>query len=785
MRYLFAFATFWATVLLSVPSAHALEAGAAKVEITPAIGVPLNGYGDRWGRNSVAKHDPLWSRALFLDDGETKVLLVNLDLCVVNPALRSRVLELAPAEVPPEHIVLTATHTHNGHGGMIEMLSMRTISGRFMPEVLEETATKIAQSMQEAIRARRRATLGYGTAKQTVLSCNRRVSEGPIDEQIGVVAVQDADGNAMAILTNFAAHPTSVGDADMYLFSADYPGFYYAEMEKLASKGCVALFMNGAAGNQRTTAPEDTSGWARTEEVGRLLAVRAKAVVNEMSFGDAKLKVNHAQPMLPETLLPFMPDSVFLQTLEINDLLLTFVPGEPCVELGLELRRRALARGYKAQFTVGLANNHLMYFVPRSLYSTLGYESAATIYGPGIAHWFYRQFDALMTRGKAEEPAQETVAAPESVALASGVTRVTLQGSPYALGQQRAALFASSLTKRYERKVVAPIQSGALAPKTGLWTAFPKWIDPSPLAVPAMAIRARTLLAGIAPSVFDELEGTAAGVHLPFDAFWLAQNATLLMENAENPALFETPLCTMFAVLGDRAGADDILVGRNLDWAESETPCIVETRPDTGHAFVQVGFPWNVGVFTGMNDAGLVVAVERVAALGTPALEGAPVELVLREVLETSATVSAAAERLRGCTYLRGFNVLLAGDSEDASQALVLQYGDTLSERTAEEGLLLGVLPDSETADATARCRYERVSALLADERIVGRTEIQSVLQDKALGRVGMAQVWNEQTQHSVVFAPRSRTLYVAVPDDQGRPSPYVEVKLEGESHHE
>ena len=46
---------------------------------------------------------------------------------------------------------------------------------------------------------------------------------------------------------------------------------------------------------------------------------------------------------------------------------LTFIPGEPCVEIALELRNRALARGYKAQFTVGLANDYVMYFTPKQL----------------------------------------------------------------------------------------------------------------------------------------------------------------------------------------------------------------------------------------------------------------------------------------------------------------------------------------------------------------------------------------------------------------------------------
>ena len=87
--------------------AHAFEAGAAKQEITPPVGAPLNGYGNRMGRPSISVHDPLWARALYLDDGTTRLILVNADLCFINPELRARVLEFAPPEVPK---ILTLFH---------------------------------------------------------------------------------------------------------------------------------------------------------------------------------------------------------------------------------------------------------------------------------------------------------------------------------------------------------------------------------------------------------------------------------------------------------------------------------------------------------------------------------------------------------------------------------------------------------------------------------------------------------------------------------------------------
>ena len=83
---------------LSAPAAWAMEAGAAKVEITPPLGTPLTGDARRLGRGALEVHDPLWARCLFLDDGETALFLVAADLCVINPDLRERVAALAQAE---------------------------------------------------------------------------------------------------------------------------------------------------------------------------------------------------------------------------------------------------------------------------------------------------------------------------------------------------------------------------------------------------------------------------------------------------------------------------------------------------------------------------------------------------------------------------------------------------------------------------------------------------------------------------------------------------------------
>jgi hypothetical protein len=758
-----------------VPEVHAFEAGASKVEITPPLGTPLNGYYDRLGRGAVSVHDRLWARCLYASDGETGILLLNADLCIINKELRDRVLELAPDFVPPEHIILTATHTHSAQGAMCQGLLARSISGRFMPEVLEITAQRFVEAMHAAYADRKRATIGYDAATHEGLTENRRVEDGPIDDQVGVIRVEDADGNAIAIIANLAAHPTTVGGDDQYAVSADFPGFYYDEVERLAEPGCIAMFLNGAEGNQRPANPGNAAGWTRTEKFGKELAAIAMETAGDIACGEATLHVGYATPALPPTIAnSLMPDRTIVQTLEIDNLLLTFFPGEPCVEIGLELRRQARRRGYANQFSVGLANDHLLYFVPFELYGSPDYESGMNLYGPRIDRWFYSEFGKLMTKGEPPEPSPEH--SPAQVESIDGAQLVRLEGNSYTRGYGRGAAFRDAIQRAYHDHVVTPCRSGEWIPDAGLWSWAPPFIDQTPLALPRLAIGARSLLAGLAPEQIDEIAGIADGAQLPFDAVWLAQCAPTYAAHTDKVDLYRSPFCTMIAVTGDKAGADDCVVGRNFDWSTPEIPVIVDNRPTGGRRFVTVGFPWSAGAFTGMNDAGVVLSVERVESLGEPSLDVPPIELLLSDILQRAADASSAVELIQTTAMTRGYHVLVASPSGE--DARVLELGATVTVREPVEGVLLGVDSTTDNADEDAAARYDRIAQLVSTERIVSSEEMRAFLQDRAPGRSGQATIRNDQTRYSVVFEPRARVLHIAVLETPQTSAQYTTVLL-------
>jgi hypothetical protein len=102
--------------LLGAPArAAGLEAGTARMDITPPVGGPLWGFFDRGANPSTGVRDPLQARALVLAVGADRMALVSLDLGRaptrdITNSLRRRLL----AAVGIEHLFLVGSHTHCG-----------------------------------------------------------------------------------------------------------------------------------------------------------------------------------------------------------------------------------------------------------------------------------------------------------------------------------------------------------------------------------------------------------------------------------------------------------------------------------------------------------------------------------------------------------------------------------------------------------------------------------------------------------------------------------------------
>ena len=92
-----------------------LQAGAARIDITPHLGCDMAGYAGRTeGSRSIA--DPLYAKAIVLTDDQQKIALVTTDLIGVKSDLVEQVRSKVASEtdLSADNIMISCSHTHFG-----------------------------------------------------------------------------------------------------------------------------------------------------------------------------------------------------------------------------------------------------------------------------------------------------------------------------------------------------------------------------------------------------------------------------------------------------------------------------------------------------------------------------------------------------------------------------------------------------------------------------------------------------------------------------------------------
>src|SRR5262249_14142658 len=151
-------------------------AGAAAVVINPPEGTPMAGYYS--ARGSKAILDNLYSKALVLELGGTRVALVVCDLISLPRLTVTEARRLIEKEtgIPGSHVMISATHTHTGpvvarQSARDDLDGGSSDLGRRYTETLPNL---IAQSVAQAHQKLTPARVAAAVAKEERLSFNRR-----------------------------------------------------------------------------------------------------------------------------------------------------------------------------------------------------------------------------------------------------------------------------------------------------------------------------------------------------------------------------------------------------------------------------------------------------------------------------------------------------------------------------------------------------------------------------------------------------------------------------------
>jgi neutral ceramidase len=250
------FANLWLfLVFASQPGSNiaaeaVLLAGAAHRDITPQEPVPMWGYGARHDILSRGTLDPLQASALVIQAGDEKLAIVGLDLGR-SPSEQSlqRIRERIKADAGIAHSFLAGSHTH--HGPVVELTNEKgkgqgkfDSALRYYTLLEDEIVAAIVDANQKLVPSQ----IAAGSVQLDGFNRNRhsKLLPKPVDSMLGVLRLDTMDGKPIAVLVNFAGHPTSV-PGEKLQFSADYVGAMRNQIEK--SHGGTAIFMQGACGD--------------------------------------------------------------------------------------------------------------------------------------------------------------------------------------------------------------------------------------------------------------------------------------------------------------------------------------------------------------------------------------------------------------------------------------------------------------------------------------------------------------------------------------------------------
>ncbi len=440
MRYLYAVCT-WCCVFIFLgvcaPSSYGaqqgeLAVGAARVDITPPANaaLPMSGYaGRQQGFQGI--HDHIYVRAIVLSDGTHDAAIVSWELIAMPNPVWQVISQRISSQlgIPVDNIILTGVHDHDAP----------TIGTFSKPGPATIAYTKTAEDKAfEAVRQAKAnlqpAKFGFGTGK-CYININRREyfpktgewglgynPNGPSDKTVSVLRFETLSGQPIALLYNYADHGTVMGPNNMEI-SGDWMGaasrfierFYEGkfkqdrsdegwelqpqQQEMAGEKGVVALFAQGAAGDQNPIVSDSGQDFSMVDGLGRIMGEEVVRIANGMTLKkmSTEARISGSQKVLtcpgqkvapgPESRKVYTfekadPVNIRLSLLMLNNIAITGVSGEVLTPI---LQRLQKESPIKDTIMVGYANGYSGYIPNDAAYNQVSYEITATHLKPGCA----------------------------------------------------------------------------------------------------------------------------------------------------------------------------------------------------------------------------------------------------------------------------------------------------------------------------------------------------------------------------------------------------------------
>ncbi|MFT5683549.1 MAG: hypothetical protein ACI8RZ_004481 [Myxococcota bacterium] len=208
-------------------------------------------------------HDDLWSRTVAMRQGDVTVAIVSVDLIGVfyNEVEKIR-QDAADAGIDVDHILLSATHNHEGPDSLGQWGRQLGETG-YNDDYMAYVRAQVVASVAEAVDALTPATLAvaeadvstYNTEKGSRNVVYDHRDPKIIDRFVKTAWLTDSSGETIATVVNFGNHPEALGSENS-LVTSDYvnatrrgieEGIVYPDSE-VPGVGGVCVYVSAAVG---------------------------------------------------------------------------------------------------------------------------------------------------------------------------------------------------------------------------------------------------------------------------------------------------------------------------------------------------------------------------------------------------------------------------------------------------------------------------------------------------------------------------------------------------------
>ncbi len=417
-----------------------LKAGVARTDITPTESLYMGGYSDKCRMNpSDSVYGKIYIRALVFDDNVKRVVFIESDIVGYPEAEYNTIRKQVSDEtrIPFDYIMLGSVHNHAAPilGGKNKNTNWD-----------RQFKNKLVSTVKQAIKNLETVRIGGGIGSSRIAMNRRKKMEdtfsyitfdenfasqsfgeyktdnpvkirelegvirlganpdGPIDNEVGILRIDNISGEPKAVFINYACHGTSLG-ARNNTVSPEWNGHMLEYVEKNIP-GITGIFAQGAAGDINPRIVGGLDGYKdnleKTAELGHEIGKEVVRVFNAIETAvplNSQIRLVHKEILCPRKYEALYDDfknttiTVPITAIIIDDFTWITFPGELFHEIGKTVKRSAHS---SYAFLVGYCNGSLGYLPTQKAFSEGGYEPSSSRFDPVAEKIFVKEVKKML-----------------------------------------------------------------------------------------------------------------------------------------------------------------------------------------------------------------------------------------------------------------------------------------------------------------------------------------------------------------------------------------------------